>query len=79
MLRPPLAFCTFGQVGTPCQIPLAHQYLGAHELKAGVALVGDDGAVDQVGVGGALPAVGDLGQLGARVVPLHLFLKDIEK
>lgn len=78
-LRPSLAFCTFGQVGAPRQIPLAHQDLGAHQLEAGVALVGDHGAVDQVGVGRALPAVGDLGQLGARVVPLHLFWIDVDK
>lgn len=29
-------------------------------------------------MGRALPAVGDLGKLGACVIPLHLFLKDRE-
>lgn len=70
-------FCTFGQVTTPRQIPLAHQQLGAHQLEARVALVGDDGAVDQVRVGCALPAVDNLRQLRASVVPLHLCVTDV--
>lgn len=69
----PFTFFTSWYIATPCEIPLTHEDLGAAQLISGVALVGDHGAVDQVGVGGALPAVGDLGQLGASVVPWHLF------
>lgn len=69
---PPLTFLTSRHVTAPGEIPLAHEDLGANQLVSRVALVGDDGAVDEVGVGRALPAVGDLGQLRAGVVPRHL-------
>lgn len=68
----PLTFFTSWHVTAPREIPLAHEDLRANQLKSRVALVGDDGAMDEVRVGRALPAVGDLGQLRASVVPLHL-------
>lgn len=68
-----ITFFTSWYVATPCEIPLAHEDLRAGQLISRVALVGDHGAVDEVRVGGALPSVGDLGQLGASVVPGHLF------
>lgn len=67
-----LTFLTSRHITAPSEIPLAHEYLGAHQLEPRVALVSDDGAVDQVGVGRALPTVGDLWQLRAGVVPRHL-------
>lgn len=68
----PLTFLTSRHVAAPSEIPLAHEDLGAYQLISRVALVGDDGAVDEVRVGCALPAVGDLRQLRAGVVPRHL-------
>lgn len=68
----PLTFLTFRHIPAPSEIPLAHEDLRAQQLKTRVALVGDDGAVDEVGVGCALPAVSDLWQLRAGVVPRHL-------
>lgn len=68
----PLTFLTSRHIAAPSEIPLAHEDLRAYQLKSRVALVGDDGAVDEVRVGRALPAVGDLRQLGAGVVPRHL-------
>lgn len=76
---PPLTFFTSWHVTAPREIPLAHENLGANELKPRVALVGDDGAMDQVRVGCALPAVGDFGQLRASVVPLHLCLHCVSR
>lgn len=67
-----LTLFTSGHVAAPGEIPLAHEDLGAGQRVSGVTLVRDDSAVDQVWVRRALPAVGDLRQLGARVVPLHL-------
>lgn len=69
----PFTFFTSWYIATPCEIPLAHEDLRAGQLISGVALVGDHGAVDEIGVGCALPAIGDLGQLRASVVPRHLF------
>lgn len=69
-----LTFLASRHVTAPSEIPLAHEDLGAYQLVSRVALVGDDGAVDEVGVRRALPPVGDLGQLGTGVVPRHLCL-----
>lgn len=49
-----------GQVLTPGEVPLAHEDAGAHHLVARVALVGDDGAMHQLRLRRALPAIGDL-------------------
>lgn len=68
----PLTFLTSWHITTPSEIPLAHQDLRAYQFISRVALVGDNGAVNEVRVGRALPAVGDLRQLGASVVPRHL-------
>lgn len=68
-----LTFLTSRHIATPSEVPLAHDDLRAHQLVPRVALVGDDGAVDEVGVRCALPAVGDLRQLGAGVVSRHLW------
>lgn len=68
----PLTFLTSWHITAPSEIPLTHEDLWAYQLISGVALVGDDGAVDEVRVGRALPAIGNLRQLRARVVPRHL-------
>lgn len=69
-----LTFLASRHVTAPSEIPLAHEDLGAYQLVSRVALVGDDGSVDEVRVRRALPPVGDLGQLGTGVVPRHLCL-----
>lgn len=60
------------QVAAPRQVPVAHEQVGTSQLEARVAVEGDDGAVQQLGLRGGLPAVGDVGQLRARVVAGHL-------
>lgn len=60
------------QVAAPRQVPVAHEQVGTSQLEAGVAVEGDDGAVQQLRLRGGLPAVGDVGQLRARVVAGHL-------
>lgn len=67
-LRAALTFLTAGQVATPRQVPLAHENLRALQLEPGVALVCDHRAVYELGVGGALPAVADLRELGTCVI-----------
>lgn len=68
----PLTFLTSWHITAPSEIPLTHEDLGACQLISRVTLVGDDGAVDEVRVGRALPAVGDLRQLRAGVISRHL-------
>lgn len=57
-----------GQVAAPRQVPVAHQKVGAGQLEAGVAVVGDHGAMEQLWLRRCLPAVGNVWQLGAGVV-----------
>lgn len=44
----PLTPLAGGQVTTPCQVPVAHQEVGAGQLETRVAMVGDHGAVEQL-------------------------------
>lgn len=64
----PLTPLAGGQVAAPCQVPVAHQEVGASQLEAGVAMVGDHGAMEQLRLRGRLPAIGNVRQLGAGVI-----------
>lgn len=56
----------------PGQVQLAGQGLPPHQVVTGVALVGDPSSSHQSHVGRGLPAVLDLGQVRAGVVPGNL-------
>lgn len=60
------------QVAAPRQVPVAHEQVGTSQLEAGVAVEGDDGAVQQLRLRGGLPAIGDVRQFRARVIAGHL-------
>ena len=52
---------------------MAGEGVTPHDVVAGVTLVGDSGPPHELRMGSGFPAVLDLGQIRARVVPRHLF------
>ena len=68
-----LTFLAEWGVAAPAEVPLAGEGVAPHDDVAGVTLVGDSGPPHELRVGSGFPAVLDLGQIRAGVVPRHLF------
>ena len=64
-----LTFLAEWGVAAPAEVPLAGEGITPHDVVAGVTLVGDPGPPHKLRVRSGFPAVLDLGQIRAGVVP----------